>query len=303
MRRIWEIGEMREASRRARAGGKAVGFVPTMGYLHEGHLALVRQARRRSDLVVVSIFVNPTQFDRKDDLQSYPRDVERDRVLLEGEGVDVLFTPTVESMYPADFSTAVEVGGLTAVLCGAHRPGHFRGVATVVAKLFNIVEPDVAFFGEKDFQQLVVIRRMVRDLNFGVEIVAVPTAREADGVAFSSRNARLRGKERVAARCLVRALGRVERAVCRGERQASELVRIAGEEIAAEPLARAEYISVCDPGTLEEVSVVEGPALVALAVWVGNTRLIDNRVVTPPGEGFEEIGLRAVPGAERSKVQ
>jgi len=301
MRRICEIDEMREASRRARAGGEAVGFVPTMGYVHEGHLALVRQARRQSDLVVVSIFVNPTQFDRKDDLESYPRDVERDRVLLEGAGVDVLFTPTVESMYPNDFSTAVEVGGLTSVLCGAHRPGHFRGVATVVAKLFNIVEPDLAFFGEKDFQQLSVIRRMVRDLNFNVEIVAVPTVREVDGVAFSSRNARLTAKERAAARCLVRALERVERAVCRGERQASELVRIAREEIATEPLARAEYISVCDPQTLEEVCVVKGPALVALAVWVGNTRLIDNRVVTPPGEGFKEIWPRAEPGAERSE--
>ncbi len=294
---------MREVSRRARARGETLGFVPTMGYLHEGHLALVRQARRRSKLVVVSIFVNPTQFDRKDDLESYPRDVERDSVLLEREGVDVLFSPTVESMYPNDFSTAVEVRGLTSVLCGAQRPGHFRGVATVVAKLFNIVEPDLAFFGEKDFQQLSVIRRMVRDLNFGVEIVAVPTVREADGVAFSSRNARLTAQERVAARCLVRALERVEGAVCRGERQAPELVRIAREEIAAEPLARAEYISVCDLRTLEDVSVVDGPALVALAVWVGNTRLIDNRVVRPPGEDFEETGLRADPGAERSQAR
>jgi 3-methyl-2-oxobutanoate hydroxymethyltransferase len=275
------IAAMREWAERERARGLRISFVPTMGYLHEGHLALVREARRRGDRVVVSIFVNPIQFDREEDLVSYPRDPERDRRLLEEAGVDVLFAPDPREMYPEEYVTSVAVDRLTAHLCGAHRPGHFRGVTTVVAKLFHAVEPHVAVFGEKDYQQLAVIRRMVSDLGFGVEVVGVPTVREADGVAMSSRNARLPEAGRSAARCVPAALDRVRLAVARGGRDAGELIAVLTERVAAEPRARLEYAVLCDPTTLEPIERIEGRARLVVAVWVDGVRLIDNVEIDP----------------------
>jgi len=273
--------EAREFSRSARAAGRKVALVPTMGFLHDGHLALVRAAKKEADVVMVSIFVNPTQFDRPDDLENYPRDLTRDLEMLEAEGVQAVFCPRVADMYPAGFQSFVTVEQLSRPLCGAGRPGHFRGVATVVAKLFNIVEPDLAFFGEKDFQQLQIVRRMVRDLDFAVEIKSVPTVREADGLALSSRNARLTPEQRSAARCLARALEVAERRVAEGEKSASALLDAVKGEISSEPLARLEYAEVCEPEGLRAVSKIEGPVLVALAVWFGSVRLIDSRVVAP----------------------
>jgi len=267
----------------ARAAGQRIALVPTMGALHAGHLALVAEARRRADRVVVSIFVNPIQFDRRDDFDRYPRTLTDDVAQCERAGVDAVFMPAPADMYPEGFQTAVEVGALTAPLCGRTRQGHFRGVTTVVAKLFHAVRPHVAVFGEKDYQQLAVIRRMTVDLDFGIEVVGVPTVREADGLALSSRNVRLGPPEREAARCIPRALGIAATVVATGERKAAAVVGRAEAEIAREPRARLEYAELRDPETLEEVSEVTAPALLALAVWVGGVRLIDNRVLVPGG--------------------
>jgi pantoate--beta-alanine ligase len=266
-----------------RAAGERIALVPTMGALHAGHMALVAEARRRADRVVVSIFVNPIQFDRRDDFDRYPRTLADDAAHCEREGVDAVYTPTAAGMYPEGFQTAVEVGALTAPLCGRTRQGHFRGVTTVVAKLFHCVRPHVAVFGEKDYQQLAVVRRMTADLDFGIEIVGVPTVREGDGVALSSRNARLAPPDREAARCIPRALGVAGAVVATGERRAAAVVGRAEAEIAREPRARLEYAELRDPQTLEEVSEVTAPALLAMAVWVGGVRLIDNRVLVPGG--------------------
>lgn len=260
-----------------------LGLVPTMGYLHEGHLALVRRARAENDHVAVSIFVNPTQFGPGEDYATYPRDPERDLALLRQEGVAAVFLPSVEEMYPAGFSTAVEVGGVTERLEGAARPGHFRGVATVVAKLLNQFQPDRAYFGQKDAQQVVVVRRMVRDLDIPVTIVVVPTVRDADGLALSSRNVYLAPEERRAALALSRGLFAAAAAHAAGERDAERLRALVRAHLAAEPLVRPEYVSLADAETLAELAVVDRPALLSLAARVGRVRLIDN-VVLEEGE-------------------
>jgi len=279
MRVIEHISEMQSWAEAERREGRSIAFVPTMGFLHEGHLSLVRDAKHRGDRVVVSIFVNPKQFGPNEDFDSYPRDFGHDRKLLEDEHVNALFHPAAEEIYPDGHETYVDVGKLSAILCGASRPGHFRGVATVVAKLFNIVRPDVAIFGEKDYQQLQIIRRLVRDLNFKIEIVGHPTVREADGLAISSRNAYLNTAERKAALCLSRSLRKAESLVKAGEKSAPVILDTVRREIGSEPLARLEYASVTNPETLVEVDQIFGGAVLVLAVRIGKTRLIDNIVL------------------------
>jgi pantoate--beta-alanine ligase len=281
MELIRTVRDMMELSRRWRAEGKRVGFVPTMGYLHGGHETLMRTARPECDILVVSIFVNPTQFGPNEDFSRYPRDLERDLAICGGVPVDYVFHPTPEEMYPAGSATFVEVERLTAGLCGASRPGHFRGVATVVTKLLNLVKPHKAYFGQKDAQQLAVIRRMVADLFIDTEIVGVPTVREADGLAMSSRNVYLQGPERQAALVLSRALRRAQGMVAAGERRVEVLEAALHAEIAAEPLARLDYARVVDAESLEPITTLERPALCALAVFIGKTRLIDNCELRP----------------------
>ena len=259
---------------------RPLGLVPTMGALHEGHLALVRQARRDNATVAVSIFVNPAQFGAEEDLATYPRDMERDLRLLEAEGVDLVYTPAPEEVYPPGFDTWVEPGELANRLEGAVRPGHFRGVATVVTKLFNVVRPDRAYFGQKDGQQLAVIHQLVRDLNLGIDIVAVPTVRDADGLALSSRNAYLTAEQRAAAPVIYRALSKAGELWREGQGDA-ELLRIAVRSILEEELLieGIDYVSVADAATLQELERVGGPAMVSVAVRMGQTRLIDNVVL------------------------
>jgi len=255
--------------------------VPTMGALHAGHLALVEEARRNGDLVVVTIFVNPLQFNVRDDFDTYPRPIDDDLEACRSAGVDAVYAPTAATMYPPGFQTHVEPGVLADSLEGAGRPGHFRGVTTVVAKLFGAVEPDVAVFGQKDFQQLAIVRRMVVDLDIGVTIVGVPTVREPDGLAISSRNQRLAAPDRRAAVCLIEALRIVEDAVSSGEHDTSRLESLARDRVAAEPRADLEYVRIVDPETLVAVDVVEEPAVVLIAARFGDVRLIDNLLVTP----------------------
>ena len=256
-----------------------VGLVPTLGYLHEGHLSLARRARAECDRVVATIFVNPTQFGPTEDLSKYPRNLKGDLSLLESAGVDLVWTPDNETIYPPGFSTWVEVEGLTKPLEGASRPGHFRGVTTVVAKLFNAIQPQVAYFGQKDAQQAAVIRKMARDLNFPIEIVVCPTVREADGLAMSSRNSYLSPEERASATILFRALTAAKDAFERGERDAEALRKLMAETIASEPRAKMQYVSVADYDTLEELQTVTGKTLLSMAVFMGKTRLIDNFVI------------------------
>ena len=283
METIVEPRAMQAWADATRAAGLRVALVPTMGALHAGHVALVAEARRRAERVVVSIFVNPIQFDRRDDFERYPRTLEDDEERCAAAGVDVVFAPSAGAMYPEGFKAAVEVADLTAPLCGRGRPGHFRGVTTVVTKLFHCVRPDVAVFGEKDWQQLAVIRRMTADLDFGIEIVGVPTIREADGVALSSRNRRLGPADRAAARCLPQALAAAAALVAAGEAGVGAVLARVEAEVAAEPRAKLEYAALCDPDTLADVTDVKAPALLALAVWVGGVRLIDNRLLVPGG--------------------
>lgn len=271
--------EMQVRAQAWRRAGRRIGLVPTMGYLHEGHLSLVRLARARADVVVVSLFVNPLQFGPREDFGRYPRDFARDERLCRGAGVDVLYHPDVAAMYAPDHSVFVDESKLGQGLCGAARPGHFRGVTTVVTKLFNQVQPDLAVFGEKDAQQLRIIRRLVRDLNIPVEIVPGPTLREADGLAMSSRNSLLTPAARSAAPCLRRALDEVERSYAAGERSAARLVAIVRAFVEPAPGARIDYIEVVDNETLEPVTTITRPVLVALAVYFGPTRLIDNTVL------------------------
>ena len=273
MKVISTIAGFKEARRQMEG---TVGFVPTMGYLHEGHLFLARQAKAENDVSVVSIFVNPTQFGPKEDFARYPRDPERDLAMLEREKTDLVLMPPVEEIYPAGASTWVDVENVTKTLEGATRPGHFRGVATVVAKLFNIVEPTKAYFGQKDAQQVVVIRKMVTDLNMNLEVVVVPTQREPDGLAMSSRNVYLSPQERQAAVVLWRSMNLAQGLWQKGERDAEKIRNEMVAIIKKEPLARTDYVSISDPGTLEELSRIKGPALVSMAVYVGKTRLIDN---------------------------
>lgn len=273
MRVISTIAEFKETRRRI-AG--TVGFVPTMGYLHEGHLFLARRAKADNDVSVVSIFVNPTQFGPKEDFARYPRDPERDLALLERERTDLVLMPPVEEIYPPGASTWVDVEGVTKVLEGATRPGHFRGVATVVAKLFNIVEPTRAYFGQKDAQQVVVIQKMVTDLNMNLEVVVVPTQREPDGLAMSSRNVYLNPEERQAAVVLWKSMNLARGLWQKGERDAEKIRNAMVALIKKEPLARIDYVSIAGPRTLEELSQIKGPALISMAVYFGKTRLIDN---------------------------
>ena len=254
----------------------SVGFVPTMGYLHEGHLALVKQARIENSAVIVSIYVNPTQFGPREDFGAYPRELNRDLESLQKEGVDIVFVPSDDEMYPPEFSSWVDVEKVTERLEGASRPGHFRGVATVVAKLFNIVQPTRAYFGQKDAQQAAVIKRMVADLNLGMEIVVVSTVRESDGLAMSSRNVYLSPEERQAATILFRALSLARQLRQGGEKDAEKIRRQMTSLIKKEPLARIDYVSIADVETLEELSLIDRPALASLAVRIGKTRLIDN---------------------------
>jgi pantoate--beta-alanine ligase len=253
-----------------------VGFVPTMGYLHEGHLALVKQARIENSAVIVSIYVNPTQFGPREDFGAYPRELNRDLELLQGEGVDIVFVPSDDEMYPPEFSSWVDVEKVSERLEGASRPGHFRGVATIVAKLFNIVQPTRAYFGQKDAQQAMVIKKMVADLNIGIEIVVVPTVRESDGLAMSSRNIYLSPREREAATILFKALTLARQLWEGGEKDAGKVRRQMTALIQKEPLARIDYVSIADAETLEELSLIDRPAWASLALRIGKTRLIDN---------------------------
>jgi len=271
--------EMRNAARGLRGAGKRLGFVPTMGALHEGHLSLVRAARSSCDAVAASIFVNPTQFGPTEDLAKYPRSFERDRELLEEGGVQLLFAPTVEEMYPPGTATWVTVEGLSEKLDGKSRPGHFRGVTTVVAKLFHIVEPAAAFFGQKDAAQVAILRRMVHDLHWAVEIIVCPIVREPDGLAMSSRNAYLNEQQRRDALVLYRSLQRVKQLVDGGERDAGKLLAAGRQVIAEKDSVRLDYFEIVDPDTLDAVANLTRGALVAVAAYVGTTRLIDNIVL------------------------
>ena len=276
MRVVKTIEEVREQVKAWKREGLRVGLVPTMGFLHEGHKSLIVKAVEENDRVVVSDFVNPTQFGPKEDLASYPRDIERDAKLCEEAGADLIFHPEPEEMYAPDYCSFVDMDGLTKGLCGKTRPTHFRGVCSVVAKLFNIVAPDNAYFGQKDAQQLAVIRRMVRDLNFDIRIVACPIIREEDGLAKSSRNTYLNAEERVAALVLSRALNKGKALVENGELSAAKVKDVIMEELCKEPLARVDYVEVVDADSIEPVKELKGNILVAIAVYIGKTRLIDN---------------------------
>jgi pantoate--beta-alanine ligase len=284
MRVIDSVAALRQYLGEQRMAGKRIGLVPTMGFLHDGHLSLVRAARQDCEIVVMSIFVNPKQFGPHEDFESYPRDMKRDLQLAREGGVDVVFTPDVREVYPEGFQSEVSVHGLTTSLCGASRPGHFNGVTTVVAKLFNMVGPDRAYFGQKDYQQAAVIQRMVTDLNMPLTVVVCPIVREPDGLAMSSRNAYLNLEERRAALVLSRALHVAETRIDEGERRAPSLEEALREVIAAEPLARLDYAVVCDPKTLLPVETLSETVLVALAVHIGRTRLIDNALYMVPQE-------------------
>jgi pantoate--beta-alanine ligase len=276
MKIITSVKWMKTLAQDLRQKRNIIGFVPTLGALHEGHLSLIRAARKKADIVVVSIFVNPTQFGPTEDFHQYPRNPGGDQEKCKKSGVDILFVPSVSQMYTKDHTTFVITERLTEVLCGPFRPSHFRGVTTVVSKLLNIVRPHLAFFGQKDYQQAVVIRQMVKDLYFDTKIVTVPTVRERDKLAMSSRNAYLSSQERQAARVLYQALIIGKEMILNGEGNPLKIRAQMEAVIKKEPLARIEYVSLCHPKTLQEVQKVEGKTLIALAVWIGKTRLIDN---------------------------
>ncbi len=269
----------RAALDRERARGRTVGFVPTMGFLHDGHASLMREARQACDVVAVSIFVNPLQFGAGEDLAAYPRDLQRDLAMCETEEVDYVLHPDVREMYPEPAAVTLSAGRLGTVLCGRTRPGHFDGVATVVAKLLNIAGPCRAYFGQKDAQQLVVIRRLVSGLDFAVEVVGCPTVREPDGLAMSSRNSYLSAQERGAAAVLSKTLEEAASGIEGGERDARRIAVLMAERISSEPLARLDYAACVDPETLADITTIDGPVLLAVAAWVGPARLIDNRTV------------------------
>ncbi len=277
-----------------RTAGWTIAFVPTMGYFHDGHLALMREAKTRGDRVVVSIFVNPTQFGPAEDFNAYPRDLTRDLAMAESVGVDVVFTPSAADMYPEGSDTQICQKRLPAHLCGLSRPGHFTGVLTVVAKLFHIITPHFAVFGQKDWQQLAIIKKMAKDLNFSVNIVGLPTVRERDGLAMSSRNARLDPDLREAARSLYRSLARAQEQVREGIVSTSALIRSAETEIKQYSENRIDYIRICHPDTLDDVTDIEGPALMALAVFVDGVRLIDNIMLQPADEPSEQKAVNGI---------
>ncbi|MBS4022553.1 MAG: pantoate--beta-alanine ligase [Dethiobacter sp.] len=276
---IREISGIRKIIKTARENGQSVGFVPTMGFLHEGHLSLLRRARKENDLVVLSIFVNPLQFGVNEDFGEYPRDLERDAALSEENGCDIIFSPMAKEMYPHGYATYVDVQRLTEGLCGASRPGHFRGVTTVVTKLFNIVTPDRAYFGQKDAQQAMVIKRMTEDLNMDLEIIVLRTVRETDGLAMSSRNANLTTAERSSAPVLFQCLKQAEEQISSGERNPSTIIDRITKTIENEPLTKIDYVSIVDSTELKEVTIIKDRVLIALAVRFGKTRLIDNIIV------------------------
>lgn len=282
MELIAKINKLKAVVRKMRGAGNSIGFVPTMGALHEGHLMLVKKAREVADTVLVSVFVNPIQFGRGEDFERYPRNLSHDVELLTWAGVDYVFAPAMEEFYPKDFDTFVEVEQLSEPLCGKFRPGHFRGVATVVTKLFTIVEPDYAFFGQKDAQQAGVIRRMARDLKFPVDVRICPIVREEDGLAMSSRNAYLSPDERRGATVLYRSLCRAAALILEGERQVARVRQAATDMIQAEPTARLEYFEIVDTRDFQPVAALRGEVLMALAVYIGKTRLIDNLLVDVP---------------------
>jgi len=275
------IEAARSACRARRRAGQSIGLVPTMGALHQGHLSLVRIAKAQSNFVAVSLFVNPLQFGPKEDLAKYPRSFDRDRELLENEGVDLLFAPSAKEMYPTPAITYVNVEGMSERLDGQSRPGHFRGVTTVVSKLFHIIEPDIAVFGQKDAAQSAIIKRMVRDLNLPVEIVLGPIVRESDGLAMSSRNAYLDPQQRQQALVLSRALARIEQVFRKGERSTTRLVAVGREAFSSEPNARLDYLAAVDPETLEPVDSIARETLIAVAAYIGTIRLIDNVLLKP----------------------
>lgn len=280
---IENIASMHALSERKRMEGKLIGFVPTMGFLHEGHLSLIREAKKLSDMVIVSIFVNPTQFKPNEDYDKYPRDLEGDTKKVNSAGGDIIFAPSARDMYPDGYLTYVNVEGITETLCGISRPGHFRGVTTVVTKLFNIVKPHKAFFGQKDYQQSVIIKKMVRDLNMDIDIILLPTVREHDGLAMSSRNSFLSTEERKVAPVLYRALIMASEMVKNGERNTWRIYSEMKRMIENESLVVIDYIAITDPENLRDISVIEGKTLIALAVRIGDTRLIDNILTEPQG--------------------
>ena len=275
---IKTIKEMKELASQTRGAGKIIAFVPTMGCFHEGHLSLMREGRRRGDLLIVSLFVNPTQFGPNEDFKNYPRDFEGDRKMAEEVGVDILFTPEAEEMYPPNHQTIVRVEKVTQNLCGRSRPTHFQGVTTVVLMLFEIVMPHVAIFGEKDYQQLVTIQQMAKNLHMSVEVAGMPTVRESDGLAMSSRNTYLLPEERKAVLSLYRSLQKAKVLLQKGERKADRILQEVKGILQSEPLVRIDYVQICDAHTLQNVNQIEGDVVVALAAYLGKTRLIDNLV-------------------------
>jgi len=276
---IHSAAEIQRRAEELRLSGKTIGFVPTMGFFHEGHIELMRAAKKHADVVIISIFVNPTQFGPAEDFDAYPRDLEGDLIKAEKAGVDMAFTPSVKEMYPEGAQTTVAVERVTRHLCGLSRPGHFNGVTTVVAKLFNLTKPHIAVFGQKDFQQLTVISRMVKDLNMDIQIVGLPTVRESDGLAMSSRNSYLSPEERKSALCLKKSLDLAAGLASRGEKRAGMIRDKVRELILSHPFTEIDYVTLCHPATLEDVETLKGKTLLALAVKVGKTRLIDNCIL------------------------
>ncbi|MBU0895430.1 MAG: pantoate--beta-alanine ligase [Candidatus Omnitrophica bacterium] len=279
MKLINSISRMATLVKILRKEGKTIGFVPTMGYLHVGHMSLVKAAKKHTDVVVLSIFVNPLQFGPKEDFKKYPRDIKRDEALAGDAGVDIMFCPSVSEIYPEGYATYVNVENFTDKLCGISRPEHFKGVATVVAKLFNIVKPDVAYFGQKDVQQAIVIKKMARDLNMDIEIKAMPIIRESDGLAMSSRNIYLSEAERREALVLNRSLEKASALTAAGERDSGIIIKAMKELISQKPMVKIDYVSIVDTKDLKDIPVISGEALVAIAAIVGSTRLIDNVIV------------------------
>jgi len=280
MKLIRKIKQMSLFSKEAILRGKSIGFIATMGALHEGHLSLIRCARKENDIVVLSIFINPIQFGPKEDLRKYPRDLKQDVLLSKKAGVDIIFCPGIKEMYPDDYKTYVAVEGLSDKLCGKFRPGHFKGVATVVIKLFNIVSPNIAYFGQKDAQQSIIIQKMVRDLNLPVKIKVLPTIREIDGLAMSSRNAYLSPLERKEALVLYLALRLAKKLIKQGNKNSADIIRQMKQMIEKKKAAKVQYIALVDLSELKPKNIIKDNILIALAVWVGKTRLIDNTIIT-----------------------
>ena len=280
MKTVENISRMSTFVKIMKKENKSIGFVPTMGYLHEGHLSLVRVAKKHTDVVVMSIFINPIQFGPAEDFKKYPRDLRRDEGLAGEAGVDVIFYPSLEDMYPEGYATYVTVEKLTDTLCGESRPGHFKGVATVVTKLFNIVRPDIAYFGQKDMQQALMIKKMAQDLNMGIDIKVMSIVREKDGLAMSSRNMYLQDQERKDAVVLCQSLKHAENLVKQGERDAKKIVKAVEDMIKQKPTARIDYVKAVDTKELRDIKIISGEIMIALAVFFGQTRLIDNTVIT-----------------------